>query len=149
GTDREGGVVQSEDEPFDVYLEGNVVIFQGDPTNPQLMRKIQAASATFDAREKKGLLMQAELEAYLPSMKGTIRVSGERIRQLGANNFHAKNVYITPSPFGKPGYRIQASDAFLDQRFRSATFGSEEPAVDPSTGTPESETQNWITSLNN
>ena len=39
--DREDGTVQSEDEPFDVYLEGNVVIFQGDPTNPQLMRKVR------------------------------------------------------------------------------------------------------------
>ena len=39
GADHEGGVVQSEDEPFDVYLEGNVVIFQGDPNNPQLMRE--------------------------------------------------------------------------------------------------------------
>jgi hypothetical protein len=149
GADHEGGVVQSEDEPFDVYLEGNVVIFQGDPNNPQLMRKIQAKSATFDAREKKGLLMQAELEAYLPSMKGTIRIWGERIRQLGPNTFHGKGVWITPSPFGKPGYRMQATDAFLEQRFRSSTFGGEEPAVDPSTGNPESETQNWITSLNN
>ncbi len=149
GVDHEGGVVQSEDEPFDVYLEGNVVIFQGDPNNPQLMRKIQAKSATFDAREKKGLLLDAELEAYLPSMKGTIRIWGERIRQLGPNTFHGKGVWITPSPFGKPGYRMQATDAFLEQRFRSSTFGAEEPAVDPSTGNPESETQNWITSLNN
>ncbi len=94
-------------------------------------------------------MMQAELEAYLPSMKGTIRIWGERIRQLGPNTFHAKGTWITPSPFGKPGYRMQATDAFLEQRFRSSTFGGEEPAVDPSTGNPESETQNWITSLNN
>jgi beta-lactamase regulating signal transducer with metallopeptidase domain len=60
---RDDGVVQSQDEPFDVYLEGNVVIIQGDPTNPQLMRKVHANAATFDAREKKGLLLEAELEA--------------------------------------------------------------------------------------
>jgi beta-lactamase regulating signal transducer with metallopeptidase domain len=87
--DREEGTVQSEDEPFDVYLEGNVVIFQGDPTNPQLMRKVRSEYATFDAREKKGLLLQAELEAYLPSLKGSVRIWSERIRQLGPNEFHA------------------------------------------------------------
>jgi hypothetical protein len=149
GAGGEEGVVQSDDEPFDVYMEGNVVIFQGDPTNPQLMRKVHAASATFDAREKKGLLMNAEIEAYLPSLKGSVRIWAERIRQLGPNEFHAQSSWITPSPYGKPGYRIQATDAFLEQRFRSSTFGGESPPVDPATGNPDEETQNWITSMNN
>ena len=48
--------MQSEDEPFDVEMEGHVIIFQADPTNPQLMRKVAVNSATFDAREKKALL---------------------------------------------------------------------------------------------
>lgn len=146
---REEGAVQSEDEPFDVYMEGNVVMVQGDPTNPQLMRTVHANSATFDAREKKGLLLQAEIQAYLPSLKGSIRIWAERIRQLGPNEFHAQNSWISPSPYGKPGYRIQATDAFLEQRFRDATFGSESPPVDPATGEPQEETQNWVTSLNN
>lgn len=150
GAGREAGVVQSEDEPFDVYLEGNVVIFQGDPTNPLLMRKVHAGFATFDAREKKGLLLDAELEAYLPSLKGSVRVLAERIQQLGPNTFHAQHASITPSPYGKPGYRVQATDAYLEQRFRTSTFGgAAEPAIDPATGEPEQETQNWITSLNN
>jgi hypothetical protein len=146
---REDGAVQSEDEPFDVYMEGNVVIFQGDPTNPTLMRRVHAESATFDAREKKGLILKAEIEAYLPSLKGSVRIAADRIRQLGANEFHAQGAWISPSPYGKPGYRIQATDAFLEQRFRDATFGSESPSVDPATGEAQEETQNWITSLNN
>ena len=146
---REEGTVQSEDEPFDVYMEGNVVIFQGDPTNPPLMRRVRAESATFDAREKKGLILKAEIEAYLPSLKGSVRIAADRIRQLGPNEFHAQQAWISPSPYGKPGYRIQATDAFLEQRFRDATFGSESPTVDPATGEQQEETQNWITSLNN
>lgn len=149
GVGREEGVVQSEDEPFDVYMEGNVVIFQGDPTNPQLQRKVHANYATFDARDKKGLLMEAELEAYLPSLKASIRIWSERIQQLGPNTFHAKHAWISPSPYSKPGYRIQATDALLEQRLRTSTFGTESPAIDPATGNPEEETQNWITSLNN
>ena len=56
GRTGEEGTVQSEDEPFDVYMEGNVVMVQGDPTNPQLMRTVNANSATFDARESEELL---------------------------------------------------------------------------------------------
>jgi hypothetical protein len=149
GAGREGGVVQSEDEPFDVYMEGNVVIFQGEPTNPQLMREVHAEFATFDARDKKALFLSAELKAYLPSLKGSIRIWGERIQQLGPNTFHAKHAWLTPSPYGKPGYRMQATDAFLEQRYRSSPLGGETPEVDPATGNPEEETQNWITSLNN
>jgi hypothetical protein len=149
GAGHEGGVVQSEDEPFDVYMEGNVVIHQGDPNNPQLQRTAHANYATFDARDKKALLLEAELEAYLPSMKGTIRIWSERIQQLGPNTFHAKHAWLTPSPYGKPGYRMQATDAFLEQRLRTSTFGTESPPVDPATGEPEEENQNWITSLNN
>ncbi len=42
--------------------------------------------------------MQAELEAYLPSMKGPIRIWAERIRQLGPNTFHAQTCLDHPQP---------------------------------------------------
>ena len=148
------GLVQSQDEPFEVYMEGNIIIRQGDPNNAQLMREAHAGSATFDARENKALLLQAELKTYLPSLQGTVRVWAEQIRQLGPNTFHAIHAWATPSPYGKPGYRVQSTDVFLEERVRqpSAIFGpdSNEPmTVNPATGEPEETTQNWITSLNN
>jgi hypothetical protein len=148
------GLVQSQDEPFEIYLEGNIIIRQGDPNNGQLMREVHAGSATFDVRENKALLMQAELKTYLPSLQGTIRVWAEQIRQLGPNTFHAIHAWATPSPYGKPGYRVQSSDVFLEERVRppSSVFGPDgnEPlAVNPATGEPDETTQNWITSLNN
>jgi lipopolysaccharide assembly outer membrane protein LptD (OstA) len=148
------GLVQSQDEPFEVYLEGNIIIRQGDPNNGQLMREAHAEYATFDVRESKALLLKAELKAYLPSVQGTIRVWAERIRQNGPNNFHAVRAWATPSPYGKPGYRMQSSDVFLEERARdtSSIFGpdsSEPVSVNPATGEPEPQTQNWITSLNN
>ena len=83
------GVVQSQDEPFEIYMEGNIIIRQGDPNNGLLMREAHAEYATFDARDNKALLLNAELKTYLPSIQGTIRVWAERIRQLGPNTFHA------------------------------------------------------------
>jgi len=143
------GVVQSQDEPFEVYMEGNIVILQGDPMNPQLKREVHASVATFDVRENKALMLDAELKAYIPSLQGNVRVLGQRIRQIGENNFHAQNAVLTTSPYGKPGFRLQATDVFLDQRLRAATFGSAAPPIDPATGEPEEEMQNWVTSLNN
>jgi hypothetical protein len=153
------GVVQSQDEPFEVYMEGNVIIRQGDPNNGQLMRTVNAAYATFDARDNKALLLNAELKTYLPSIQGTIRIWAERLRQLGPNTFHGQRVWDTSSPYGKPGYRVQSTDVFLEERERQepATSGlgifgpsSGEPqTVNPATGEPESQTQNWVTSLNN
>ncbi|HXY35586.1 MAG TPA: hypothetical protein VEI07_15245 [Planctomycetaceae bacterium] len=154
------GVVQSQDEPFEIYMEGNIIIRQGDPNNGLLMREVHAEYATFDARDNKALLLNAELKTYLPSIQGTIRVWAERIRQLGPNTFHAVHAWATPSPYGKPGYRVQSTDVFLEERERQPSIfggpggvlgpdGSEPQTVNPATGEPEPETQNWITSLNN
>ena len=87
------GVVQSEDEPFDVYMEGNVVIFQGDPTNPQLMRKVHANAATFDAREKKVLL----LEAYLPSQVVQEDVMNDHAQQSRPEDTYDSTSYDLPA----------------------------------------------------
>ncbi len=148
------GVVQAQDEPFEIYMEGNIIIRQGDPNNGQLMRECKAETATFDARDNKALLLNAELKTYLPSIQGTIRVWAERLRQLGPNTFHGTHVWSTTSPYGKPGVRVQSTDVFLEERERqqSSIFGpdaNEPQQVNPATGEPDPQTQNWITSLNN
>jgi beta-lactamase regulating signal transducer with metallopeptidase domain len=130
GVGREGGVVQPEDEPCDVYLEGNVVLFQRDPSDPQVMRKIKAKSATFDAREQKAQLLKAEIEAYPPSTTGTIQVWRERIRQLAPNPFYGKAVLVIRSPSGNPADRTQATDALSVQELSAAMLLAKEPAFD-------------------
>ena len=137
---RTEGVEQSNDEPFEVYMEGNIVILQGDPANPKLERKVYAKYATYDARDQKALLLEAELETYVPSLQSNIRVWGERIQELGPNAFHAQNAWVSPSPYGKPGYRMQSSDVFLEQREDRSVLGAGPPPVDPTTGLPRDET---------
>jgi lipopolysaccharide export system protein LptA len=137
--DFQADTVQSEDTPFEVYLEGNIVVLQG-------RNKIRAARAAYDARENRGLIFDAELKAFIPALKDTVRVRAERIRQLSRNSFHASNAWTSTSRFGKPGYRIQATDVFLENRQRQPWFGA--PDIDPETGEPETEVR-WLTSINN
>jgi len=131
--------VQSEDTPFEVYLEENIVVRQG-------RNVIHAARAAYDARENRGLTFDAELKAFIPALKDTVRVRAERIRQLSRDSFHASNAWTSTSRFGKPGYRIQAADVFLENRQRQPWFGA--PDVDPETGEPDTEVR-WLTSINN
>jgi hypothetical protein len=133
--------VQARDVPFTVYMEGNIVIRQG----PHVLR---ASHAVYDAREDRGLMLNAELRAFVPSLGGDIRVAAERVRQLSQRSFHAENAWTSTSQFGRPGYRVQASDVFFEYRpvdpwFRPGV------AIDPLTGAPVVEETPWITSLNN
>jgi len=134
--------VQTRDEPFQVYLEGNIVIRQG--TNV-----LRAQRAVYDAREDRALLLDAELRSRLPQLQSDLRVRAERIRQLSQSKYHAQNAFVTASEFGKPGYRLQSSDIFLEQRYETPWVGLGTPPIDPETGAPIVEEVPWITNLNN
>jgi len=132
-------VVQAADSRFQVYLEGNIVIRQNQNT-------IRATHAFFDAASDRALMLNAELRAFVPELgeKGAeFRIRADRIRQLTENRFHAQNAWVTTSPYGKPGYRIQASDIFV------APGPSVFTGVDPLTGQQVVGQSTWITSLNN
>lgn len=120
-------MLQTEDTPYQVYLEGNIVIRQGTT-------EVRADRAFYDAREDRALVLNAELKAYLPDLDSTVRVRSERLRQLSQVSFHAQNAWITTSQYGRPGYRIEASDVFLEQRPWSLWTA---PRIDPQTGQPE------------
>jgi hypothetical protein len=50
---------------------------------------------------------------------------------------------------GKPGYRVEASDIFMDRRPPNRLFQSAAPpTINPETGLPEPETVPWVTALN-
>lgn len=131
---------QSEETPFEVYLEGNIVIRQG-------RNVIHAERATYDARQDRGLIHDAELKAFVPSLNETIRIRAERMRQISRNEFHAQRAWTSTSKFGKPGYRIQASDIFYENRYVRPWIGR--PEIDPETGLEKVEQVPWVTSLNN
>ncbi len=130
--------VQARDVPFQLYLEGNIVVRQGD-------KVVRATRAFYDAREDRGTMLNAELRQPVPQLGGTLRVRADRLRQLSRNSFHAENAYATTSEFGKPGYRVQSTDIFIENRYVRPWIN----ARDPATGQPLVEEVPWVTSLNN
>jgi lipopolysaccharide export system protein LptA len=132
---------QSQDTPYQVYLEGNIVIRQG--TNV-----VRAERAFFDARDNQALVLNAEFKAFVPQIDGAVRVRAESLRMLNQQQYHAQNAWVTTSQFGKPGYRLQASDLFIEPR-NTGLFGRPlTTTVDPQTGLPVSETIPWVTAVN-
>jgi hypothetical protein len=65
------------------------------------------------------------------------------MRQLSSDRFHVQNAWATTSPYGKPGYRLRASDVFVEQGPSMFT------GIDPLSGQQVFGNATWITSLNN
>lgn len=136
--------VQTEDTPYTVYLEGNVSIRQGDNWT-------RAERAVYEAREQRGLVEHAELRSFIPELGGDIRVRADQLRILSNERFQAFNAWTTTSTFGKPGYRIQSREIFVEPRYDIDLgwlgVGSSR-VVDPATGMEMNKT-NWVRGYNN
>lgn len=141
--------LQSKEAKYQVYLEGNILVRQG-------VSVLRAERAYYDAREERGLLLDAELSFKPPELGGQrIRVRAEKIRQNSRSEFHASNAWTSGSSFGKPGYRIQSSDIFVEPYFAQPLDlprigeGFDSSRFDPATGAPIYREVPYVTSLNN
>lgn len=127
-------MMQKPEQPFQLYLEGNIVIRRQSQLpmmgNMEVNNVIRATRGFYDARENRALILDAELQSYLPSIDASFRIRAERIRQESLKSYHAQNAWFSTSQMGKPGYRIQASDIFLEPR-PSPTGAM---VIDPRTG---------------
>ena len=134
------------DTPFQVYLQGNIVLRQGDTV-------ARASEAYFDRAEGRGMLLGAEVRTFVPTLRGDLRVRADTVRfQLLADQLQsvggsdieifANNAWITASRFGKPTYRLQSGSLSLRQRAVGQT-------VDPATGQVRTVTQPWLISEKN
>jgi hypothetical protein len=122
--------------PFQVYLEGDIVVRQG-------ISVLQAERAFYDLSGEMGLLSNAEIRGFVPQFNSIVRLRAEQIRQVAHDKFHARQGWITTSDMGIPGYRIEASDIFIERRHLP---GYSE--VNPQTGQLEGGLL-WFTSSNN
>lgn len=141
--------LQPKEAKYQVYLEGNIIVRQG-------VSVLKAERAYYDAREERGLLLDAELSYKPPELNGQrIRVHAERLRQNARNEFHATNAWTSASTFGRPGYRIQSSDIFVEPYFAEPLDvprlggGFDSSRFDPATGAPIYREVPYITALNN
>lgn len=131
-----GGFEIDSSTPFQVYLEGNIVVRQGTNT-------VRASHAYYDINQHRGLAMNAEVRTLLPDLQGTLRLRAAEVRQNSERSFHARDGFFTTSEFGKPKYRIQSSDLFLEERSAPGPA-----AINPFTGQP-GDGLLWVTSVNN
>ncbi|MDA1013549.1 MAG: hypothetical protein O3A00_03735 [Planctomycetota bacterium] len=134
--------LQPRDALFQLYLDGNIIVRQGTTV-------LRAARAFYDAREEQALLLKAELKTYVPELQGHLRVRADRLKQLSRDTFHARNAWTTTSRMGKPGYRLQASEAFIEHRLPVPGWGKPKLQLNTETGQYEPRAVPWITSLNN
>lgn len=130
-----GGFELDENTPFEVFLEGDIVVRQGNS-------EARASHAYYNIRNQRGLLMNTELRTYLPEYDTTLRVRADTIRQLSNTSFQAQNAWVSTSQMGRPGYRLQAGMITIDER--TSFWGGK---VDPATGQPT--TSQYITSTAN
>lgn len=117
-----GESFQDENIPLEIYLEGNVVFRQGNSV-------IHADRMYYDVMRRTGVVLDAELLTPVPGYEGWLRLRTEVLQQMGKNRYFAENAFLTSSRMGRPGYRIQVSDATLDM--------TDMPAIDPVTGLPK------------
>jgi lipopolysaccharide export system protein LptA len=140
---RQGGEeLQTRDKRFQIYLEGNIVIRQGD-------YELRAQRAFYDARENRALLSDAELKIWLPNAESWLRVRAGTIRQVAEGYFHAQNAWMSGSYFGDPSYRVEATDIFLEPRVINPWVKAQGGWVDPVTGEVDDGEIAWMTTLGN
>ncbi len=148
-------LVQSGDAPLQIYLEGNIIVRQTDPKSGAKVITT-AQRAFYDLRENRAILQNVEVKVKTPNLPLSVRIRAEEVRQQSKTSFHALNAWVTTSQFGKPGYRVEASDILFEQR---PTKRRADPATGPiqtvaaegspdATGIAEPETVPWITTLN-
>ena len=137
-----GELTQSQEMPLQIYLEGNVIVRQG-------MSVLRANQAFYDVREERALLLDAEVRTGMPGVNGKVRVHAQRLRQIARDTYQAQRAFITNSEFFKPGYRMQASEIFIEPRNDTAWWSMEDREIDPVTGEPIVGPTLWATSLNN
>ena len=137
-----GEAIQARDLPFQVYLEGNIVVRQGGNV-------LRANRAFYDIREQRAVLLNAELRTKIAGAPSAVRVRAQQLRQVAEDTYQAQQAWITTSEFGKPGYRLQASDIFVEPHYDEPFLRSGVPSVDPETGETTPESTMWATSLNN
>ncbi|MEO1498387.1 MAG: organic solvent tolerance protein OstA [Planctomycetota bacterium] len=143
-----GQVDQSAETPLEVYLEGNIVVRQGE-------RTILAERMYYDVRRQTGVVLDAELLTPLPEVegynyRGLVRLKADAIRQLDESRFVADNALFTTSRLEEPSYSLRSETvAFEDYQRPILDPLTGQPSRDPFTGAPRYERRQLAESQSN
>lgn len=143
-----GRIEQSGDTPLEIYLEGNIVVRQGE-------RTIFAERMFYDARRETGVILDAELLTPVPetdgyNYRGLVRLKAAALRQLEDSRYVAEDALITTSRLEVPTYSLR-SDRITFEDFRRPILdpATGQQAVNPFTGEPLYESEQTATAEGN
>ena len=146
------------EQPFEVYLEGDVVIRQDElklaGTNDQ--RVFKAKQAYVDLRTERLVALDAEFNFYSPGLVAPLRTTGAVINQyrpsvlqpngrlqLGPARITSDETSTTGSRFPQPGYRFNSGAVDITQIRETATDPFSGSALGPP-GTPAGDEDTWL-----
>jgi hypothetical protein len=133
---------QDENQPLEVYMEGNVVFRQGD-------RIIYADRMYYDVRNHVGTVLGADMLTPAPGYEGKVRLHADVLHQIDEDRFRAEDVFVTSSRLGIPRYRLQMAEATFEDRQNPRVDLLGTPLMDPKTGQPAVDHQELVAAQNN
>ncbi|MEX0688426.1 MAG: hypothetical protein WD072_07155 [Pirellulales bacterium] len=136
------GSAQAPDVPLELYMEGNVVFRQGQ-------RVVEAANMFYDVPRSAGVITGATVITPVENYAGAVRLRADVLRQVDRSRFVAERSGLTSSRLGVPSWEFRSREiTFTDEQLPLADpFGR--PLLEPTTGEPVVEHQQYITSRNN
>ena len=137
-----GSAAQSPDTPLELYMEGNVIFRQGQ-------RVVEAANMFYDVPRSSGVITGATVLTPVDNYSGLVRLRADVLRQVDRSRFVAQQTGLTSSRLGVPSWEFRSSElSFTDEQVPiPGPFG--QPLVDPATGEPQVEHQQFITARGN
>jgi hypothetical protein len=140
--DLNGGAAQGADVPLELYMEGNVVFRQGQ-------RVVEAVSMFYDVPRSSGVITGATVLTPVDNYSGAVRLRADVLRQVDRSRFVAARTGLTSSRLGVPTWEFRSRELeFTDEQVPlGGPLG--QPAVDPVSGEPQVEHQQFITSRGN
>lgn len=115
------GLQSFADRPIELYLEGNIVLHQGQ-------RVIYADRMYYNVSSEYGMVLSAEILTPVPQYQGLLRLKADVIEQRNQQNFLAYGAAVTSSRLGVPRYWLQADRVqFEDTRAEGSIDTSRRP----------------------
>jgi len=137
-----GGGGEAADTPLELYMEGNVVFRQGQ-------RVVEAVGMFYDVPRSSGVITGATVLTPVDNYSGVVRLRADVLRQVDRSRFVAQQTGLTSSRLGVPTWEFRSRQLeFTDEQVPlPGPFG--QPTIDPATGEPAVEHQQFITSRGN
>ena len=138
----DGSSSQAADVPMELYMEGNVIFRQAQ-------RVVEAVSMYYDVPRSSGVITGATVLTPVSNYSGLVKLRADVLRQVNRSDFVAQNAGLTSSRLGMPTWEFRAREmSFTDEQVPlPGPFG--QTLVDPATGEPAVEHQQFITSRGN